>query len=143
MALRTSRSSCIVYAPSLVSTSGACHGKFKLRHVFTSQYLSFFATFSPFLCVKISHFCAWLLQYPDNQNIAKSTRIAYLRTIILSRILFVKMLLHCAILNYKTSIERCVSVVWLFSCQVVSFLPCLHIQQNLKTAKPQYKLLTL
>ena len=31
MALRTSRSSCIVYAPSLVSTSGACHGKFKLR----------------------------------------------------------------------------------------------------------------
>ena len=32
MALRTSRSSCIVYAPSLVSTSGACHGKFKLRH---------------------------------------------------------------------------------------------------------------
>ena len=31
MALRTSRSSCIVYAPSLVSASGACHGKFKLR----------------------------------------------------------------------------------------------------------------
>ena len=37
MALRTSRSSCIVYAPSLVSTSGACHGKFKLRHSF--EYL--------------------------------------------------------------------------------------------------------
>lgn len=48
----------------------------------------------------------------------------YLLTNILSWILFVKMLFYYAILNYKTSIERCVSVVRLFSCQVVSFLPC-------------------